>query len=184
MNVPWYVPQFSLIEWKFRIKTALLFFASLGTGIFLGAVGCLHYDIIAIIQSLVLCSTYAGDNCTPSEVILTQQDAQSAAIYSRPTSQLTAQTDQPSPWPVGWGASVASFPDSQTQGCTRAPPHGAQSRLHVPHAGPVASGTAEYFFANYHELYSIFVHADPSYTPTTPLRQYSMVVTSPARFDH
>lgn len=161
MILPWNIGQLSPTEWKFRMKTALLLFASLGTGIFLGAVGCLHYDINSMIQNRALFSSYGGDACPTPKAIPTKQEGE--ASEPPKAKQISLQHGM-SDEELLWQASLIHRRKA-------VPPH----RRKLPKVafmfltrGPLPLAPLwEYFFASYHEFYSIYVHADPSYTPNT-----------------
>jgi hypothetical protein len=157
------IQQFAPMEWKFRIRTALLFFASLGIGIFLGAVGCLHYDVNAIIQSRALFS--GGDGGDPSKVGLSKQEVGMAASdppgASKEVNDLQhGMSDEE----LLWRASLIHRRKIVPAQHRRVP----KAAFLFLTRGPLPLAPLwECFFAGYRELYSIYVHADPSYTPTT-----------------
>ncbi|KAG0616547.1 hypothetical protein M758_5G124100 [Ceratodon purpureus] len=168
MILPCNIQQLSPMEWKFRIKTALLLFASLGTGIFLGAVGCLHYDINAIIQNRALFSTNTADGCPPAKVILTKEEAEKVAMASEPAKiappkASTLQHGLPDE-ELLWRASLTHRRTVVLAQHRKVP----KVAFMFLTRGPLPLAPLwEHFFANFHELFSIYVHAHPSYTPTT-----------------
>lgn len=171
--MPWNIrgnTQLSPMEWKFRIKTVVLLFASLGTGIFLGAVGCLHYDIHTGLHTLnrAIFSTYSGDGCPPerepSKVIFAKQEEEmvgdSPKISPSKENLQHGMSDEELLWEASLIHRRQAIPPHR-----RKPPKVAFMFLT---RGPLPLAPLwEYFFATYDELYSIYVHADPSYIPTT-----------------
>jgi hypothetical protein len=171
--MPWNMLRGAIIpmECKFRIKTVVLLFASLGTGIFLGAIGCLHYDIHTGLHTLnrVIFST---DNCPPerelSKVLLPkQQEEEAVGDPPKPTSPSKVNLQHGmSDEELLWDASLIHRRQA-------IPPQNRRKLL--PKVafmfltrGPLPLAPLwEYFFATYDELYSIYVHADPSYVPNT-----------------
>lgn len=152
------------MECKFKIKTVVLLFASFGTGIFLGAIGCLCYDIHPGLLNRVIFS----------RKYVYQPERESLSFPAQHINEESAAADPPLKAPKSvlqhglsdeellWEASLI---------------HRRQNRrrLTVPKVafmfltrGPLPLAPLwEYFFATYDELYSIYVHADPSYVPST-----------------
>lgn len=167
--MPWNNNARFPIECKFRIKTVVLLFASLGTGIFLGAVGCLHYDIHTALHTLRPCAS--EPNSKSGSTVLPKQEEEQDAKNENPDNKGAKESNDlslqhgMSDEELLWEASLIHR--------RQATPKTHRSRL--PKVafmfltrGPLPLAPLwEYFFATYEELYSIYVHADPSYVPTT-----------------
>nr|PNR52318.1 hypothetical protein PHYPA_008692 [Physcomitrium patens] len=150
------------MESRFRVKTALLLFASLGTGIFLGAVGCLHYDIMSLHHAIF--SSYSGDGRSTWNAEMRKQ--QEDIISQIPSNSLSKENLQHglSDEELLWQASVVHRRRSIPAKERRIP----KVAFMFLTRGPLPLAPLwEYFFATYEEFYSVYVHADPSYTPTT-----------------
>jgi len=137
------------IECKFRIKTVVLLFACLGTGIFLGS---LHYDIHP--------QNPAKFSCPPEREPSNQEDEKVRDSGSRKANLQHGMSDEELLWEASLVHRRQAVP----------PQHRGKLLPKVAFMfltrGPLPLAPLwDCFFATYDQLYSVYVHADPSYVP-------------------
>lgn len=130
------------MDWQPSLTNLLHLFICLGTGILLGGVGTFHFNTRA--PNL---SNYYSRSCPPSTIVVKQH------LLPQLHHQMGDEE-------LLWRASVIHRRRGNPV------PHVPKVAFLFLSRGPLPLAQLwEHFFAKYEDFYSIYVHADPDYTP-------------------
>jgi hypothetical protein len=150
-----------LMDWKLKSKKIiLLMFTCVGAGVFLGALGCFHYNTN---PRSFFSTSYCSSPCPPSRIVVRHDDNKSAFLSDELTNIKTDQAPhhRMSDDELLWKASIVYKRRKGT------PVHRIPKVAFLfLSRGPLPLAPLwEHFFATYEGFYSIYVHADPDYAP-------------------